>query len=153
MAWFRIDNRLVHGQVIEGWLPYLGACRLVVVNDELAEDELQQQIMKLAIPDRISVSFISVHATRQVYEEVEAAGVKTLFLLSTCRDVTRLMEKGVSISLINIGNLHYSKGKRQICSHVAASDEDIACFDALRKQGVTLDFRCVPGDTPVVKEW
>ena len=53
MAWFRIDNRLVHGQVIEGWLPYLNAGHLIVANDALALDELQQQIMRLAIPGRV----------------------------------------------------------------------------------------------------
>ncbi len=57
MIWFRIDNRLVHGQIIETWLPYTRATRLVVCNDELAKDELRQQIMLLAVPGRIQVSF------------------------------------------------------------------------------------------------
>ena len=43
--WFRVDNRLIHGQVIEGWLPYTGAAHLIVANDALAEDLLRQQIM------------------------------------------------------------------------------------------------------------
>ena len=51
--WFRVDNRLVHGQVIEAWLPYTGAKHLVVANDELATDLLRRQIVELAIPQRV----------------------------------------------------------------------------------------------------
>lgn len=153
MAWFRVDNRLVHGQVIEGWLPYLDATRLVVVNDDLAADDLKQQIMMLAISDRISVSFASVMAAKELYDALEAAAAKSLFLFANCPDVLRLIEQGVGIRLLNVGNLHYGKGKRQICPHVAVSEQDVACFHALREQGVSLDFRCVPGDTPIVEAW
>ena len=51
--WFRVDNRLVHGQVIEAWLPYTGAKHLVVANDELAGDVIRQQIIELAVPHRV----------------------------------------------------------------------------------------------------
>ena len=56
--WFRVDNRLIHGQVIEGWMPYTGARHLVVVNDELAGDFLRQQIMTLAVSRHIQVHFV-----------------------------------------------------------------------------------------------
>ena len=56
--WFRVDNRLIHGQVIEGWLPYTGAAHLIVANDALAEDLLRQQIMSLAIPHHVDVRFV-----------------------------------------------------------------------------------------------
>ena len=59
--WFRVDNRLVHGQVIEAWLPYTGARHLIVANDELAADALRQQIIELAVPQRILTHFIPVH--------------------------------------------------------------------------------------------
>jgi len=152
-AWFRIDNRLVHGQVIEGWLPYLDAGELVVANDALAGDPLRQQIMQLAIPARVRVRFIPVSDVKMVYETLEAAGKASLFILSDCGDVMRTVEQGVPVPVLNVGNMHYTDGKRQICSHVAASSEDLQCFTALRQHGTKLDFRCVPGDTPMVEEW
>lgn len=54
MLWFRIDNRLVHGQIIEAWLPHIRAKTLLVANDELAQDELRQEIMSLAVPSDVS---------------------------------------------------------------------------------------------------
>lgn len=153
MTWFRVDNRLVHGQVIESWLPYLGARTLVVVNDRLAKDALQQQIMQLAIPGRIKVSFISVADIQTLYSSLEAEGHGTLFLFADCADVMRVVEQGVPVPILNIGNMHYAPGKRQLCPHVAVSEDDLLCFEMLKQKGARLDFRSVPGDMPLLEDW
>ena len=153
MAWFRIDNRLVHGQVIEGWLPYLDAGHLIVANDALAANELQQQIMRLAIPGRIGVAFVPVEQAKPIYDKLEFEKRGSLFLFANCQDVVRLAEQGVAVPTLNIGNMHYAHGKRQLCPHVAVSDDDVACLDFFKRKGTLLDFRCVPTDVPVVESW
>lgn len=153
MAWFRVDNRLVHGQVIEAWLPYLDATVLVVVNDRLAMDKLRQQIMYLAIPGRIQIYFVSMNMIKSVHGEIESRGSTALYLLADCRDVSRLLKEGVFIPVLNVGNLHYCQGKKHLCAHVAVSEEDLQCLHNLRKKGIRLDFRSVPTDMPVVEEW
>jgi len=153
MSWFRVDNRLVHGQIIEGWLPYLDAVKLVVINDKLALDELQQQIMQLAIPARIQTHFISVKNTKALYDAIESRGDTTLYLLATFQDVSRLTREGVAVPILNVGNMHYGHGKRHLCTHVAVSDNDLECLRALQENGTQLDFRCVPTDMPIVEEW
>lgn len=155
-CWFRLDNRLVHGQIIEAWLPYLAAEQLVVVNDDLAGDELQQQIMRLAIPERIHVQFIAVADANVKYEELQFAanGPPSLFLFGNCRDVARMVEQGVPVPVLNVGNMHYAQGKRQLSPHVAVSEDDLLCFDFLKQAGTRLDFRAIPGDVSVVEvEW
>ena len=153
MAWFRIDNRLVHGQVIEGWIPYLDVKELVVVNDKLAADELQQEIMQLAIPGRVRVTFVPLVKVKKLYDLLEEQGASTLYLLADCRDASRLVEQGIIMPVLNVGNMHYSLGKRQLCPHVAVDENDLHCLDALRQKGTQLDFRCIPSDSPVVEEW
>lgn len=152
-SWFRVDNRLVHGQVIEAWLPYLDAVELVVVNDALAADDLQQQIMKLAVPGRVTVTFASLCDAKIHYDRVAKEGRASLFLFATCADALSLARQGASIPVLNVGNMHYAEGKRQICQHVAASDDDIRCLDSFQQYGTRLDFRCVPGEVPLVEEW
>ena len=151
--WFRIDNRLVHGQVIEGWLPYLGVRELIVVNDPLSRDELQQQIMRLAVPSRVALSFIPVVDVKKRYDFLNQGGISALFLLANCFDARRVREQGVPMHALNIGNMHYGPGKRQICAHVAISDEDMNCLLFLEATGTALDFRCVPADSPVLEDW
>jgi len=153
MAWFRVDNRLLHGQIIEGWLPYLDATRLVVANDALAADELRQKIMMMTLSSRICGSFVSLAEAKAVFGALEAKSVRSLFLLANCQDVLWLVEQGVTVPVLNVGNLHYAEGKRQICPHVAVSKGDEDCLRRLRQHGVVLDFRRVPGDTLTVEEW
>lgn len=154
MNWVRIDNRLVHGQVIEAWVPYLGAKSILVVNDELAADDLRQEIIRLAVPSGVDLLFTSVDRIISFLDKNGQAKRKRgdiLLLFATCEDVRRALQAGFSLTTVNIGNLHYSPGKQQLCPHVALSPEDIGCLKAFSKRGIHLDFRCVPNDSPQVK--
>ncbi len=146
MLWFRVDNRLVHGQVIEAWLPHIRAKTLLVADSDLAADELRQEIMSLAVPS--DVSFVccpvgeAANVLRRVYDENPDQNV--LILFSSCSDAKAAHMSGLSFSLINIGNLHYGPGKEQICEHIALGSDDRECLDYFAKHGVDIDFRCVP---------
>ena len=142
----RIDNRLVHGQIIESWLPFTGAKTIVVVNDELAADELRQQIMAIAIPLGVEIAFVTVDAVQAFLLGKKLLGGDVLLLFANCQDARRVFDAGLALSGLNVGNLHYAPGKKQICAHIALSKEDEACLDHLRQKGVRLDFRCVPSD-------
>jgi PTS system mannose-specific IIB component len=149
----RIDNRLIHGQIIETWLPYTGATTVIVANDQLAGDILQQEIMSLAIPQTISSTFVSIENLAQAMTKYgtarEAASVLVLF--SSCADAKRAYDSGFAYETLNIGNVHYSPGKRQISPSIALSDEEEGCLKQLSRDGVTLDFRCVPNDNVQVR--
>ncbi|KAB1443760.1 PTS sugar transporter subunit IIB [Pseudodesulfovibrio senegalensis] len=148
MDWVRIDNRLIHGQIIETWLPYTGVKTIVVANDQLAADIMQQQIMTLAIPGNIESIFVSVGALETAIETLNS---DYLILFNNCADARRAYEQGVAFETLNIGNVHYSPGKRQLSPSVAVNEEDEACLRFFAKNGIDLDFRCVPNDTVQVK--
>ncbi len=139
--WVRVDNRLVHGQVIEAWIPYTGSKVLVVADDSLANDQMRQTIMSLAIPRPIQTFFVPL---TEVTSTLSAAGADSFLLFADCRSARTAFEHGVSYTCLNIGNLHYSPGKEQVCDHVALGDEDYQNLRYLAAQGVELDFRCVP---------
>ncbi|WP_027370142.1 PTS sugar transporter subunit IIB [Desulfovermiculus halophilus] len=144
--WVRIDNRLVHGQVVETWLPYSNARTLLVANDQLAEDELRQELLRLAVPTGVRILFSQVlDAADQVADLEPAKGTADIFLLfSTCGDAKRAYLSGLKFTFLNVGNIHFSQGKRQVCDHIALDQEDIYCLRYLQEQGVHLDFRCLP---------
>ena len=153
MIWYRVDNRLIHGQIIEAWLPYTRATRLIVGNDKLADDILQQQIMQLAVPSRIRVEFMATADVPAAVRHLDAEGEKTLVLFASCEDAKIVHDAGVKFRVLNIGNMHYAPGKKQICPHVALSPEDTACLHSFADNDVVLDFRCVPNDSGHVKDW
>ncbi len=141
MPFFRVDNRLVHGQVTEAWLPYTGAKHLVVANDALAEDLLRQQIISLAVPQRVHMHFVSLQDLPSVLQKY--ANERIFVLLEHCQDVLTVFSHDVPVSRLNIGNLHYAEGKRQLLPHVAVTDAEILILQKLSEK-VTVDFRSVP---------
>lgn len=149
----RIDNRLIHGQIIETWLPYTGAKSVIVANDDLAHDILQQEIMSLAIPQTVVSTFVSVDEVRAVVagSANDSADPEAIILFSSCADARRAFDSGFGFHILNIGNVHYSPGKRQISPSVALSVEDESCLRHLNRKGVELDFRCVPNDPVQVR--
>lgn len=152
MVWVRIDNRLIHGQIIETWLPYTGAAVLIVANDELAGDALRQEIMSLAIPNDVKVVFSRIDSVTEIVARFGDDEIpNALVLFSSCPDARKAYELGFAFEGLNIGNLHYSPGRKQICAHVAVSSEDQTCLEFFSRNGVHLDFRCVPNDTVQVR--
>ncbi len=145
MIWFRIDNRLVHGQVIEAWVPYVGADYLVVANDELAADPFRQQIISLAVPQRIIIHFVSIAELNCLLGRLGSEEV--MVLLADCQDAVRAYSSGVDMKQLNIGNLHYSQGKTQLLPHVAVSELDFSNLRNLAAHDVKLDFRCIPSES------
>jgi len=154
MLWVRIDNRLVHGQVIETWLPYTKARTIIVVNDELAADSLRQEIVKLAIPQEVDIIFSSIEDSLFYVKKRLNRLEESLFILfAACEDARLAYEKGLDFDSLNLGNLHYGPGKKQVCAHIALSQEDISCLKFFTRKGVKLDFRCVPHKPVQVSEW
>lgn len=151
MFWARIDNRLIHGQVVEAWLPYTGASTIIVVNDDLADDALQQEIMSLAIPRSVSAVFLRVEQCAERLGSMGDLRDAVLVLFASCGDVRRAVEKGLRLEVLNIGNLHYGPGKKQLSPSVAVNAEDESCLRFLLANAVELDFRCVPNDPVQVR--
>ncbi|MEF3696530.1 PTS sugar transporter subunit IIB [Desulfolutivibrio sp.] len=147
MHFVRIDNRLVHGQVIETWLPHTRARMIAVVNDELAGNMLRQEIMSLAIPDGVDIVFLPVAKMTAFFSGSARQDMDALILFSSCADARAAFESGYGFTCLNLGNLHYAAGKKQICPHVALSKEDETCLRFFVQNGVKIDYRCVPGDS------
>jgi mannose/fructose/N-acetylgalactosamine-specific phosphotransferase system component IIB len=149
IALVRIDSRLVHGQVIEAWLPFTGASKIVVVDDVAASDFMLKEVMKMAVPPDIDLSCASVKdfiSGRWVRE----TGSKRVLVL--CRDLKvamSIVKRVPGIMKINVGNLHYETGKRQISSTVFFDSDDEKIVRELTELGVEVDVKAVPSDRKI----
>ncbi|MCF0108644.1 MAG: PTS N-acetylgalactosamine transporter subunit IIB [Erysipelotrichaceae bacterium] len=139
----RIDNRLIHGQVATQWCGSVGANLLLVANDVVAEDSLRQGLMKMAAPGYAQVRFFSIEKTIGIIGKA-AERQKIAIICETPQDVLRLVEGGVPITKVNIGNMHMAEGKRQVATSVAVNDDDVETFRKLMQAGVELEIRRVP---------
>src|SRR5207253_2194828 len=92
VALVRVDNRLVHGQVLEAWLPALGAHGILVADDEAAGNVLARSAMALAIPPKVSFQVLRVDAAADLLRPggTGVPGVRTLLLVRDVRDASAL---------------------------------------------------------------
>lgn len=141
----RIDNRLVHGQVGVTWVNYLGANLLLVANDEVSNDEVRQNLMDMVVSEGISTRYFSLKKTISVISKASPRQ-KIFLVVQTPQDVLTLKRGGVPINYVNIGNMHFAEGKKQIASTVSVDKDDIHAFKELDALGVKCEIQGVPGE-------
>lgn len=139
----RIDNRLIHGQVATQWCGIVGANLLLVANDSVSTDEFRQGLMNMAAPAYAQTRFFSIEKTCAIISKASPAQ-KIAIICENPQDVLKLVEGGVPIKKLNIGNMHMAEGKRQVATSVAVDDNDVACFRKLQELGVELEIKRVP---------
>ena len=141
----RIDNRLIHGQVATQWTNFIGANLILVANDKVAGDKMRQGLMDMAAPNGVATRYFTIQKTIDVIGK--AADRQKIFIVcETPQDVLRLVEGGVPITKVNVGNMHMAEGKRVAVGVVAVDDDDVNAFKALRDKGVELEIRKVPSE-------
>jgi len=141
----RIDNRLIHGQVGMTWTNTLGANLVIVANDEVSTDEVQQNLMDMVLPETAQSRYFTIEKTIHIIDKA-APHQKILLVVRTPEDALRLVEGGVPLKEINVGNLHFSEGKKQISSVVSVDENDIEIFKKLAALGVKLEVKGIPNE-------
>jgi PTS system galactosamine-specific IIB component len=143
----RIDNRLVHGQVGVIWTTSLGANLLVVVDDDAANEPLQQQLMEAtAQSSGAGIRFFTIQKTIDVIHK--AAERQKIFLIcKTPQTVRQLVDGGVPIDKVNVGNMHFTSGKKQLTKKVYVDDQDLDDLHYLQSKGINVFIQDTPSDT------
>lgn len=139
----RIDNRLIHGQVATQWSSTIGANLLLVANDSVSTDKVRQGLMDMAAPSFAQTRYFSIAKTIEIIGKASPAQ-KIFIICENPQDVLKLVEGGVPIKKVNIGNMHMSEGKRQVATVVAVDDNDVAAFKKMQELGVELEIKRVP---------
>ena len=142
----RIDNRLVHGQVGVTWTTSLGANLIVVVDDEVAVESLQQELMAIvAESSGAGIRFFTIEKTINVIHK--AAATQKIFIVCKTPEIARqLVDGGVPIKVLNVGNMHFTQGKRQLSKKVYVDDKDLENLRYIQSKGVNVFIQDTPGD-------
>jgi mannose/fructose/N-acetylgalactosamine-specific phosphotransferase system component IIB len=144
----RIDDRLIHGQVVEGWVNFLKATCILVADDAVASNTLQRSIMELSVPLGLKV-FIG--RVEEVCEQLLAKTLdaeRAILLFSNPKDVLRAIKDGLECRTINIGGMHYVPGKRKLIDVLAVNDEDLEALKEIAARGIKIDVQAVPTQRP-----
>lgn len=145
----RVDDRLIHGQVIAVWLRALGAEVIVVVDDATAQDEFLSEVLELAAPEGVEVEVHSVADAIQPIKELAASDIGTFVLMKTPEVALRLVEAGAPITLLNVGGIGAAEGRTTLYRNISANEAERESMRELERRGVKVELRMVADATPV----
>ena len=145
LSLIRIDDRLIHGQVVLGWSRVLKPDRIVVANDRIAKSAWERKFYTASVPAPIKVSFLTVDETAVELLNNLYRNESVLMLFESVEDLYALVEKGIRLDEINIGGLHHRQGAEELLPYVFLTEEDRRLLRELVKRGIRLLAQDVPG--------
>jgi PTS system N-acetylgalactosamine-specific IIB component len=144
----RIDERLVHGQVGVQWVGFANANIVVVVDDEVATDSTQQDLMEMVLAEGIAIRFWSVQKTIDNIHKAKDRQ-KILIVAKSPAIFLKMIQGGVDIKNINVGNMHFTDAKKQIAKTVSVDEMDIKSFNSLKNLNVSVNIQGIPTESAV----
>ncbi len=145
----RIDDRLIHGQVATVWTKETKVERIIVINDDVAKDQVRKTLLTQVAPPGVKASVVDVDKGIRVYNNPKYATTPVMMLFTNPTDVLKLVENGVDIKSVNIGGMAFREGKKQITNAVSVDEQDKTSFRELAKRGIELEIRKVASDNKV----
>jgi mannose/fructose/N-acetylgalactosamine-specific phosphotransferase system component IIB len=149
IVFIRIDDRLIHGQVVEGWVSYLKASYLLVADDAVASNTMQRSIMELAVPQGLKVMIGPVEEMCRRLRTSVLDAERAILLFSNPADVLRAIKAGMECRSLNVGGMHYVPGKRKLMDVLAVNDRDLEALKEIAGKGIKIDVQTVPTQRPI----
>jgi mannose/fructose/N-acetylgalactosamine-specific phosphotransferase system component IIB len=150
IALVRVDNRLVHGQILEAWVPFIKAKCIMVVDDNSASDFFCETVIRMAVPSDIEVNICSVEDFAANYVYAQGEGKKTIVLFSSIADALKAYQEGFYFEKLNIGNIHHEEYKVCCAPSVFLCEPEIQdILKLLEEKGVSVELKRVPREKAV----
>lgn len=141
----RIDDRLVHGQIVQGWLKVVPVDILLVASDVASQDKMQQMVMEMAVPGDVKLEVKNLKDAVNILSRVDNKS-SVMVLVASPREAFYILEQGITFNSLNIGGMHFFAGKKQILSNVCADNTDIKFLYKIFQKGIELESRILPND-------
>lgn len=140
----RIDDRLIHGQVVTTWVNLYNIEQIIVLNDKIADDKIQKNILSLAAPQGIKVKIFSIKKFSEIIKTTPITR-RTMLLFTTSIDVLEAVENGVKIDELNIGGMRFLTGREKLTRALSVTPEEKEAFKKLLDK-LEINIQMVPND-------
>ena len=142
----RVDDRLIHGQVVQAWLPELNVDEVVIPCAHHTERTLNQALLRLSLPYEYALTILDSHAAVKYARNSK----KRIFLLmSTLQEMADLIEDGLQIKSINIGGMHFKENAQKLAENVFLDEQDKRLLRIINGLGIRIETRSVPSATSI----
>lgn len=148
ISMLRIDDRLIHGQVAFVWTKHLEVNRIIVANDSVAKNDIQKMSLKMAVPDTIKCSILTLDEAINVLNDPRGKSLKILIVVNNPADARKIIEKVDDVPYVNISNYGLLSrdisAKRKVTDTIYATEDDIEEFNKIFKYGKRVEYQVVP---------
>ncbi|EHC9962930.1 PTS sugar transporter subunit IIB [Staphylococcus pseudintermedius] len=145
----RIDGRLIHGQVANLWATKLNIGRFIVIDNEVAQSDIDKQALKLATPAGIKLSVLPVEKAANNINNGKYDSQRVMVIAKRPDRFVELVNNGVKIEELNVGNMSQTNETRSVTNSININDEDVNNFKLLQEKGVNIISQMVPNDKSV----
>lgn len=149
LALYRIDDRLIHGQVVVGWGQPLDCTFIVLVDDEVRSSDWEQDLYRMGVPPHIEVIFASVEEAAERLPTWDADSRVGILLVGDIDTATALAAHAKQVRRLNVGGIHHRTGRTERLRYVYLTDEEAQKLRRLAGSGVEVTAQDVPTARPV----
>ena len=149
IALVRVDNRLLHGQILETWVPSLNVRRVVVADDAAAGNALARTAMTLCLPPGVAAEVVPLGSLP--WAQLAAAQDRVLVLVRDVEALARARGEGLTAAAaprVNVGNVHFGTGRRPVTPSVYLSGAEVSTLRDMAAAGFRVDAAAVPSEPP-----
>lgn len=144
----RLDDRLVHGQIINNWCTSEDITEIIVVNKEVANNDMRRIIIEMSVPQGINILFCDVNDALEIYEE-EAKFESLMIIFENPFEILEFIENGGKLSSLNIGGMSFKKGRKKLSTAVYANDDELESLKNIADKNINLEIRLLPTDRSI----
>ncbi len=141
----RVDDRLIHGQVMAVWVRALNITHIIVVDDDTAADLFSQQVMRLAIPQGMALTISPLSTATESLRKATKDGSHTLVLIRSIDTAVKLFDH-FPYKDLNVGGIGMSPGRKLLWRSIAASQQEVDQLRGLRDAGVNVYLQMIPSE-------
>lgn len=145
----RIDDRLIHGQVATRWSTGLRVNRIMVIDDAVASNDGEKAILRMAAPAGVNTSILGFDKAVANIMNGNYDGQRVMLIVKSPVTLVKMMEKGVQLLPVNIGNMSNRPGTTQYKKSISMTAEEREAVDTLLKAGIKVSAQMVPDDPDV----
>jgi mannose/fructose/N-acetylgalactosamine-specific phosphotransferase system component IIB len=141
---YRVDERLIHGQVIVGWGNLLKPELIVLANDQVASNPWERELYLACVPPEMKTIILAVDEAANLISKNQCPPEKTIVLVDSPADIQRMLQQGVKMKSVNVGGIHSKPGRKKILPYLFLSPGEISAFKKIISWGVECECRDVP---------
>lgn len=141
MIYFRIDDRLIHGQVITSWTRFYDLKHIIIIDDAVANDMIQKKIIEMVTPSSVNVEIIPISDSLNKMRNINE---NTMILVKTPLTLLELLEQDINVPEVIIGGMQFSSGKTKLSSAVSVNDVEKNALNTMLDKDVEIFVQMIP---------